>query len=78
MRVVFAEDAIQDANEWRHLDRILYTVEDGWHEWQVEDPDALETSAWLTGTNRPSLRRLFEQATVRSVYPRQGMPHRQI
>ncbi len=78
MRVVFAADAIQDANEWRHLDRILYTVEDGWHEWHVDDPDALETSAWLTGTNRPSLRRLFEQAAVRSTYPRQGMLHRQI
>lgn len=77
MRFVFAADALQDPQHWDYLDRILVTVDDGWHEWQIDDPDLLETSPWLQGSNRPLLRKLYEQATVRSTYPSAGYLHRQ-
>jgi hypothetical protein len=77
MKVIFASDALQDPQQWRHLDHILYAVEDGWHEWHIEDPEAIETSAWLSESHRPSIRKLFEQAAIRSSYPR-GRLHRKV
>jgi hypothetical protein len=77
MRFVFAADALQDPQHWHSLDRILLTVDDGWHEWQIDDPETLEASPWLQGSNRPLLRKLYEQATVRSTYPSAGHLHRQ-
>lgn len=76
MRIVFAADALQDAQHWHYLDRILLTVDDGWHEWRIDDPELLEASPWLLGSNRPLLRKLFEQATIRSAYSRAGHLHR--
>lgn len=75
MRVVFAADVLQDPQYWHHLDRILATVDDGWHEWQVDDPELFETSPWLQGGNRPLIRKVFEQAAVRSAYPSRGKLH---
>lgn len=75
MRAIFATDALQDAAAWRHLDLVLYKIEDGWHEWQIDDPEPLESSPYLKGSNRPSLRKLFEEASVRSTYPRNGSLH---
>ena len=77
MRFVFAADVLQDPRHWHALDRILLTVDDGWHEWQIDDPELLEASPWLQGSNRPLLRKLYEQATVRRVYQRSGHLHRQ-
>ena len=71
MRVVFAEDAIRDSECWRYLDQILASVDDGWHEWEIDDPEFLETSDWLQGSNRPLLPKLFEQAVVRTAYSSQ-------
>jgi len=69
MRVCFAADVITDDQHWRYLDEILYGVDDGWHEWEVDDPDALEQSEWLSGTNRSFIRELFEKAAKAGVYP---------
>ena len=74
MRVVFAENAVLNPECWSYLDKILYSVEDGWHEWQIDDPDILEESEWLQGT-RSVLRKLFEEAAVQNVYPRAGRLH---
>jgi hypothetical protein len=76
MRVVFAEDAVADPESWGHLDHILRAVEAGWHEWQIDDPEPLEQSDWLQGTNRPFLPKLFEEAAVRSAYRSSGLLHR--
>jgi len=78
MRFVFAADVLQDPQYWHHLDRILATVDDGWHEWQIDDPDLFEASPWLRGGNRPLIRKVFEQAAVRSAYPRAAKLHRTI
>lgn len=78
MRFVFAADVLQDPQYWHHLDRILATVDDGWHEWQIDDPELFEASPWLRGGNRPLIRKVFEQAAVRSAYPSRGKLHRKI
>lgn len=78
MRVTFAEDALRDPESWSHLDHILHAVEAGLHEWEIDDPDTLDQSPWLQGSNRPSLRKLFEQATVRGAYPSVDRLHRRL
>jgi hypothetical protein len=74
MRIIFTEDAVQDTESWHHLDRILRSVEDGWHEWQIDDPDMLEQSEWIRKA-RPMLRKLFEEAAVHNAYSTFGSLH---
>ncbi|MCI5147240.1 MAG: hypothetical protein D3923_17365 [Candidatus Electrothrix sp. AR3] len=57
------------------MDTILGSVEDGWHLWLIDDPDMLEESQWLQGTNRPFLRKLFEESTVHNAYSTAGGLH---
>ncbi|CAK8718268.1 TIR domain-containing protein [Candidatus Electrothrix aarhusensis] len=75
MKIVFAEDVLQAPECWRYLDTILGSVEDGWHLWLIDDPDMLEESQWLQGTNRPFLRKLFEESTVHNAYSTAGGLH---
>jgi len=75
MNIIFAEDVINDPACWGYLDRILNSVEDGWHFWLIDDPGRLEGSEWLVGTNRPVLQKLFEKAAVQTVYPVAGRLH---
>ncbi len=46
MRIVFAADVLERQEAWKFLTRILHTVDDGWHLWEVEDPDLVEASSW--------------------------------
>ena len=46
----------------------MHRIEDGAHEWDIDDPSALETSAWLRSA-RPVFREFFENAVKRSTYP---------
>jgi hypothetical protein len=62
VRVVFTAEVLADELLWRELDRILGTVEDGWHLWELPDPDGVENSTWLERDSR-GLRGLFETAT---------------
>ncbi len=78
MRVVFALGVLAFEDSWRELDRILETVDDGWHLWELPDLDATEESAWLQ-QGRPWLRGLFEAAARRSAWQRPGgLHHRRI
>jgi hypothetical protein len=74
VKIILAEDAVQDTDYWHHLDRILGSVEDGWHEWQIDDPDMLEESEWLQKA-RPVLKKLFEKAAVHNAYSAAGSLH---
>lgn len=67
MRVRIAADACAEQIHWRFLDSIIGKVADGWHVWQIEDPDAIEQTGWLDG--RPWLRELFQKAALVSTYP---------
>lgn len=64
MRVSFSQEALDDAGAFRHLDRIIYDIEDGRHEWHIDDPDAIEQSRWFQG-HRASLRVMLEKAAIR-------------
>jgi len=77
MRVRFAKDVIQDSAPARHLDEILGTIEDGWHEWDIDDPNMLESSLWYAGA-RQHIHALFKKATVASTYPRTGLLHQRL
>jgi hypothetical protein len=61
MRVLFSEEALADPELSTELDRIVDKVDDGWHLWEVPNPDAVEESAWFEGA-RPRYRELFEGA----------------
>ncbi len=74
MRVVFCEDAVQDEASWGFLDRIIYKIEDEWHEWEIDNPEIIEQSDWLYGL-RKTLRELFEKAAIVGSYPRTTGPH---
>ncbi|HID30428.1 MAG TPA: hypothetical protein EYP19_10560 [Desulfobacterales bacterium] len=78
MRVEFAVDALKDQECWRYLDDVLAKVEDGWHEWTIEDPESVESSDWLQGSNRPHLRKLYEEVVVRDAYRSSGLLHRKV
>ncbi len=77
MRVVFKEDAHTNPDSWTHLDRIVHRIEDGAHEWSIENPDSWEASDWLNN-GRPSLRELFKDAVKKDAYPRQALHSRSI
>ena len=62
-------DAYRDASQWRYLDRIVNKVADGWHIWQIEDPDSIEKTGWVEGSGREWIRELFEKAAIASSYP---------
>lgn len=68
MKFRFAADAVNDAQSWRHLDAMLNSAADGWHEWEIDDPDGLEKSAWFTRTNRPHLKDFFEKSIQAGAY----------
>ena len=72
MRVVFKEDATSNPDVWTYLDRIVHRIEDGAHEWSIENPDSFEASGWLRH-GRPSLRKLFQDAIKKDAYPRQSL-----
>ena len=47
MLVTIKPDVTGSPSEFSQLDRILYRIEDGAHDWEIEDEDALLTSPWL-------------------------------
>lgn len=67
MRVRIALEAFADVRDWRFLDIIVGKVADGWHVWDIEDPEAIENTGWLEG--RTWLRELFQKAALASAYP---------
>ncbi len=77
MRIVFKEDATSNPDVWTHLDRIVHRIEDGAHEWSIENPDSFEASGWLRH-DRPSLRKLFQDAIKKDAYPRQSLHLRSV
>ncbi|MHB1292301.1 MAG: hypothetical protein ACYCY5_08960 [Sulfuricella sp.] len=77
MKVVFKEDAVSKPDSWTHLDRIIHRIEDGAHEWSIENPDSLGVSEWLRNC-RPSLRELFKDAVKKDAYPTQTLHSRSV
>ncbi len=76
MKFCFAADAVADAQCWRYLDEILNTADDGWHEWEINDPDTLEHSEWFQGTNRPHIKDSFEKAIKTGAYSAANSLHK--
>lgn len=77
MRIIIKPDAVTDATKWTLIDRILQRIEDGAHEWDVDNPEELEKTDWLSQV-RPPHRELFEGAAKKSAYPNQGPYQRKI
>ncbi|MBF0179422.1 MAG: hypothetical protein HQM03_05265 [Magnetococcales bacterium] len=77
MRVIFAEEVLADEASWKHLDRIIHRIDEGAHEWDVQDPYGLEESRWLC-EGRPYIKNLFEKAAVSSAYPTRTMHLRRV
>ncbi|MBI9088458.1 MAG: hypothetical protein JEZ12_04530 [Desulfobacterium sp.] len=72
-------DAYEDASQWRYLDRIVDKIADGWHVWQIEDPDLIEETNWIDGPGRKWLRELFQKAALASCYQTSSVyPRRQV
>lgn len=67
MRIIFTAEALVFVNLWKELDRILHTVDDGWHLWEIPDLDAIEESAWLD-QEQPWRRELLEEAAERPAW----------
>jgi len=63
MRIRISPEALENRESWSHLDQILYWIEEGTHEWFVDDPESIEKSDWLQGA-RSSKRELFEKAAM--------------
>ena len=74
MRIKFSPDVLEDGQHHRYLDEILGSVEDGWHVWEIDNPDVIESSRWFEGA-RQHIHTLFEKATMATHYPRQGLIH---
>lgn len=66
MKVRIAPDACAEQTDWRFLDNIINKVADGWHIWQIEDPEAIEKTGWIDG--RVWLKELFQKAALASAY----------
>lgn len=69
MRVRLQKDAIADQTSWPDLERIILRIDEGAHEWEVDDPDTIEKSDWYR-EGRPYLRELFEKSSIRTSYPK--------
>lgn len=77
MKISIAADALSDETHWRFLDTIVGKVADGWHVWQIEEPEVIEKSGWLIG--RSWLREFFQKAALAAAYPsNSGFPQREI
>ena len=77
MMVVFKEDAASNPADLTFLDRIIHRIEDGAHEWSIENPASLEASDWMHNC-RPNLLELFKDAVKKQSYPRQRFPLRSV
>lgn len=76
MRVVIWEDVYADHDQWLFLDLIVNKIADGWHSWQINDPEIVENSGWLAGPGRNWLRELFQKAALAAAYPEPHNFHR--
>ena len=58
-----------EINHLREIDRILFSVDDNWHDWITSDPDAVESSEWWrhTSTFRQND---FKKIAVASIWSR--------
>jgi hypothetical protein len=77
MRIIFTQSVLADSSSWRFLDRILQSVEDEWHIWEVPDPEIIEQSEWMqrAGRNQGPLRELLELSTRRGAWQGHAGPH---
>ena len=46
MRVILRKDVLGEATHWKHLDNIIFQIDRGAHEWEVEEPEIIEESGW--------------------------------
>jgi len=72
MRVMLAEDAVTDPDCWRYLDQIVNRIDEGAHEWVVDDPELIEASAWLQKA-RSHIPDLFQKVARREWFVADGL-----
>ena len=61
------------------LTRILHTVDDGWHLWEVEDPDLIEASSWYQNRSGDQLLDdLLRESVIRSAWSSTNGLHAQL
>jgi hypothetical protein len=77
MRITILPDAVQSDADWGSFDRILHRIEDGAHEWEINDPNALADSCWLAQLRR-NHRQLYEGAAKKGAYPANSIFRRQL
>lgn len=79
MRIVFADSVLERAEAWRYLTRLLYKVDDGWHLWEIPNPDLIEKSSWYQNRAQDQLLdELFRESTVRSAWGSDDQLHAQL
>ena len=64
MRIEFAKDALNHTESFSWLDRILYLVEDGRHDWRIPEPTTVLNSQWFKtlGRNKIGFNDLFQKS----------------
>lgn len=79
MRIVFADNVLRRKEAWRHLTRLLYKVDDGWHLWEISDPDLIEDSPWYKNRAQDQLLdELFRESAVRSAWGSDNQLHAEL
>ena len=73
MRITIDVSAANDPDAHPWLDRILHTIEDGWHVWdltETPDADAIEATTWVSDPGRQGsrLHELLIASTQRSAW----------
>ncbi|WP_339134367.1 MAG: hypothetical protein WGN25_15195 [Candidatus Electrothrix sp. GW3-4] len=57
------------------MDNILNAALDGWHEWEIDDPEMLEQSDWLRNS-RQYVKEFFEKSVQRGAYSTSSSLHK--
>ncbi len=55
MKFCFATDAVNDVQQYRQLDNILNAALDGWHEWEIDDPEMQRSRTRILVRVRPTV-----------------------
>lgn len=74
MRIFLKIDVINDRESWTWLNRILSRIEDGAHEWEIENTEIYEDSDWINQISF-SHKELYFGAAKKSSYPLQTGIH---
>ena len=74
MKVVFEADVFNKEENLKHIEDIILRIDDGAHEWHIEDPEIIEESSWYK-ESRKYVCELFETSCKRESWPLKNKLH---